>query len=50
MGGSLKSCELFAHGHLYHVGSAREGIKGTSMAPQNPLPGGMRGMNLALAC
>lgn len=46
MGGSLKSCELFAHGHLYNVGSAREGVKGTSMALQNPLPGGVRGAEL----
>lgn len=46
MGGSLKSCELFAHRHLYNAGSAKEGIKGTSIALQNPLPGGMRGAEL----
>lgn len=46
MGGSVKSCELFAHRHLYNVGSAKEGVKGASIALQNPLPGGMRGAEL----
>lgn len=46
MGGSLKSYELFAHRHLYSEGSAKEGMEGTSIALQNPLPGGMRGAEL----
>lgn len=46
MGASLKSCELFAQRHFYGVGSAKEGIKGASIALQNPLPGAMRGAEL----
>lgn len=34
-------------GSFLHIGmSAKEGIKGTSMALQNPLPGGVRGTEL----
>lgn len=45
-GGSLKSCEIFVHRHLYSVGSAKEGMIGTRIALQNPLPVGMRGAEL----